>query len=140
MNLQGRFYIRRAGLAAHTKRYRVSFQLGVEPWSCLDVMSLYFTYSTYLRGDKVQLSAGKLLFSQCCIVLCYLCIYSAATAHIKGHLYQFFTSKSVYRAWRVLIHNGKKVFVFPKEAEPCLINFLKWCHSSQCQLGLKTTS
>lgn len=96
MNLQGRFYIRRAGLAAHTKRYRVSFQLGVEPWSCLDVMSLYFTYSTYLRGDKVQLSAGKLFYFLSAALFYVIYVYIQQRLHILKGISTNFSHQSLF--------------------------------------------
>ncbi len=56
----------------------------------------------------------------------------------------FYTSKSVYRCWRILMHmwqkSCRKQVVSPEGAMRSLINCLKWCHLSHGQLGLKTAS
>ena len=48
--------------------------------------------------------------------------------NFRESFYQFYTSKFVYRSWRVLLHMWKKLckaFVAPEEAACNLINDLK---------------
>lgn len=55
----------------------------------------------------------------------------------QGELHQISTSKYFfYRFWRVCV----KPFVVPEGAVWNLTMCLRWCHLSQSQLGLKTTS